>query len=504
MSLINNMLAGLEDRQAYMSEGQDLVLDGLASVNDDSFHEGKQKVNGHLAIVLLIISALFLSGYIYKHYLHDKTVQYKVNTEKVAGNSQVTKPAGIDTAHDTTGQSTATSEPQPQPQRQSPHKNIISLKMDYSITGATSTTPAPAAAQDVKAVEEKQDAPKTTSVTGPSITSFEISSINGGNAVVRIKLNENAGYRVYELNKPYRIAVELEKYLSFPDSIPEQYGHGLISWIRGHHFHNNERTMVVLDLSEKGVVENSEIQETDGGYALVVDIAPVNKDTKKIVAGNNKDAISPETPVSSAGSTASRGTLSVTKKNSTPDQILARGLSDYQKGDIRGGLDQITNALEIAPTYVKARSTLVNLLIEQNDLLTAIRVLDKGIMLLPKQYNWRELKAKLLVKLNRYDSAIEVLSQAGPDVNVNPEYYAFLAALLQQQGRNKEAVVYYQKALAARGDNGIWWMGLGISLERTGKLVQAEKAYRKAVSDNSLTPDIRDYIKGRLSVLSGH
>ena len=155
------------------------------------------------------------------------------------------------------------------------------------------------------------------------------------------------------------------------------------------------------------------------------------------------------------------------------------------------------------PKHIKARSTLVNLLIEQNEIPSAIRILDEGIVLLPKQYGWRELKAKLLVKLNKYDDAIDVLVKSGPDINANPEYYAFLAALLQQQGRNEEAVGYYQKVLAARGDNGIWWMGLGISLERAGKTVQAEDAYRKAFRDNSLAPDIRSYIKNRISVLSG-
>ena len=183
--------------------------------------------------------------------------------------------------------------------------------------------------------------------------------------------------------------------------------------------------------------------------------------------------------------------------------MLVGGLNDYQKGNIRKGLEQINNALGMDPKNIKTRSTLVNLLIEQNDLAAAIRILDDGIVLLPNQYNWRELKAKLLVKLNKYDDAVEVLSQAGPDVNDDPDYFAFLAALLQQQGRDAEAVNYYRNVVAARAGNGIWWMGLGISLERTGQPVQAVDAYNKAVRDDSLKPDIRAFVTNRIAALSG-
>lgn len=519
MSLINSMLAGLEDRQAYMSEGQDLVLEGLTSINDDTFHDNRQKVTGYFAIAVLLLAGVFLSGYMYKHFLDNKTVQNKVAKGRVASVSRINRSANTDTGGNSTVNTVAVNKPLLQ--QQSPNIKSMSLKMDYNITG-TLAAPAQDAAE-AGVASEKADAPKLTTGTSsstnslkdnvpkvttgikPSITSFKVSSIDGGSAVVRLKLSDIADYRVYELNKPYRVAVEFEKFLSLPESIPKIYGQGLVSRIRGHHIYNNKRTMVVFDLSGKGKVKNSEIQEGGDGYTLMVQITPSHPDRQTTVAENSKAAGNTERPATHAvtGAKANRGTLSVTRKNSTPEQILASGLHDYQKGDIRDGLEQITNALEIDPKYIKARSTLVNLLIEQNDIPAAIRVLDAGIALLPKHYNWRELKAKLLVKLNNYDDAIGVLTQSGPEVTVNPEYYAFLAALLQQQGRNAEAVGYYKSVVAARGDNGIWWMGLGISLERTGKPGQARDAYRKAVNDKSLTPEIRNYIENRITVLSG-
>ena len=498
MSLINSMLAGLEDRQAYMSEGQDLVLEGLTSVNDDSFQDSKQKSNGYIFVILLLAGLVF-SVYMYAHYFANKTIPQKADTS-VASESQVRQLPPVAAGDKVTGRTITVSKPLPQ--QQSHHVNTISLKMDYSITGAASATPEHEA-QDVEAAEVSKDVPQIAAAAVPSIESFNVSSIGGSSSSVSLSLNGISDYRVYELSKPYRVAVEFDKNLSLPESIPKKFEHGLVSRIRGHHIYNNKRTLVVLDLSAKGVVQNSEIQETGGSYVLTVSISPVHSKKADVTSNKDKLADSPRTPVAVADTGEHKGTLSVTRNNSTPDQVLARGLNDYQKGNVRDGLEQITNALEMDPKYTKARSTLVNLLIEQNEIPAAIHILDDGITLLPKQYSWRELKAKLLVKLNRYDDAIDVLSQSGPDVNTNPEYFAFLAALLQQQGRNDEAVGYYRNVVAVRGDNGVWWMGLGISLERTGQPAQAEDAYRKAIRDNSLAPDIRNYVKNRITVLSG-
>ena len=517
MSLINNMLAGLEDRQAYMSEGRDLVLEGLTSVNDDNFHNTRRKkFTAYRLIILILSTGLLLSFYIYNKYFDKDSHEVVV---VAAGSIAGKQPAGrlqndIQRAA-TTGKQVVKSE-QSVPE-QTPAVNRIALKMDYDITAAgiakpvseiqpveaeVNTTPVPETPPD-EVAEKTEDGAKTVTANEPSITAFAVGSGNGLDSVVNLDLNQITNFRVYELNKPYRVAVEFDKFLSLPDGIPRGYEHGLVSKIRGHHIYNNKRTMIVLDLNEKGIVNNPEMKETSEGYQLVVHISPANTDEVKRQNDNNMDAVIPQaTEVKEADSPKS-GKLSVTKNNSTPGQKLARGLNDYRKGKIKEGLDEISQVLEDDPKHIKARSTLVNLLIERSNIPLAINILDDGIALYPERYDWRELKAKLLVKLNKNDEAIKVLSKAGPELGSNPEYYAFLAALLQQRGRNEEAVGYYQRIVAARGDNGIWWMGLGISLERIGQSVQAEDAYSKAVRDNSLAPDIRNYITNRISVLSG-
>jgi hypothetical protein len=46
-------------------------------------------------------------------------------------------------------------------------------------------------------------------------------------------------------------------------------------------------------------------------------------------------------------------------------------------------------------------------------------------------------------------------------------------------------------------------MGLGISLEKIGQSEDAANAYKNAIIDNTLSPDIRNYVKNRLANISG-
>lgn len=519
MSLINNMLAGLEDRQAYMSEGRDLVLDGLTPVNDDNFHNSGRRSTAFLKVILLLSLGLVFSAFVYKNYFAFAAARTPAAARTRALAHPVEQPLKPVAA--VTKEQQPPAAKQPLSEVSPPAVNRIALKMDYSIAQADRQVVLPAAATDKVADKTADETPAAqistpvaqatpaaqvstpaADVSKPAITAFSLSSNANSGAAVELMLSDKAKFRVYALAKPYRVAVEIEKFLSLPDGIPKQYQHGLIMKIRGHHIYHNKRTLIVFDLSGKGLVKHSGMRQAGDGYQLSVDITPAGSAPTSGADVSKTPASSHTLHVAQQAAKPKAGTLSVKKDTHSPDQMLARGLNDYQKGKIEEGLQEIAQVLEIEPMHIRARSTLVNLLIEQNRIPQAIEVLNSGIRLRPAQYDWRELKAKLLVRLNKYDDAIQTLTRSGPNINDNPEYYAFLAALLQQQGQNDDAVLYYRKVVNVRGDNGIWWMGLGISLERTGKSKQAEKAYQNAVKDSSLSPEIRDYIKKRLLILS--
>lgn len=504
MSLINNMLADLEERQAHLSEKQDLILTGLAPVNDDNFHISDRGPHRYRVMLLLLaLSVILVSVYLLMPY-----VDIVRDNIQAPGSSTGNATDTMDIVDKTVGvvePGTVVENAGPPVKAPATEPGNISLKMDLALPEQVGTVPGPDMRNDV--VQEEGIPVRNTETTAvetilPSLAGYEVNYYEDVGTVLKLELTESVNHRVYSLNNPDRVVVEFDRGLTLPDVIPERFGNeGIVSGIRAYHSGGDTRTMIIFDLSERGVVDLSENKELASGSELTIYLS-AGRNVEE-VAGNNKATDEPETDSGEVVYKQKEGTISVVKNSKTSDQVFKNGISAYQHGKTREGLTQISLALEMEPTHIAARTTLINILISRNNIQDAMSALNDGIRLIPEQYDWLELKAKLLVKLNKIDDAIKTLLTAGPDVNQSPEYYAFLAALLQKQGRNEEAVVYYQNVVNVKDNNGIWWMGLAISLERIGQPEQAVNAYRNAISDNTISRDISDYIQNRLAVLSG-
>ncbi len=81
------------------------------------------------------------------------------------------------------------------------------------------------------------------------------------------------------------------------------------------------------------------------------------------------------------------------------------------------------------------------------------------------------------------------------------DYQAFLAALLQRDSRNKEAAELYLQALQKSPQTGIWWMGLGISLQAESRVPEAQEAFSRAKASNSLSPELLAFVESKLKQL---
>ena len=522
MSLINSMLAGLEERQAFMSEGRDLVFEGLCPVNDDNFHKSGRRPTAFIVLALLSILAIALSVFFYRY--ADKPDQlHATPVSESTPMSAIINPAPRNAGLPAPEQKlpaalSVATEPVPPVDAEQ-----FSLRMDYRLP-ATSPSPSssPAEQEDTNpspAVQKVAALPplghtpaiKTSSsvtpVSGePSIEAVGVELYAGSGSMVKLTMSEKPVYRIYELNKPDRVALEFDHYFRLPEGLPiHDNGHGgIISKVRGHHLSNkNNSTMLVFELTSAGRIQMAEDTDTGAGHELAFQIVPVST----IAAKPSQDPVlsvnQPEPREAPVIYKPKEGTISRSKTQNAPDELLSKGLHLYQKGQVEEGMTQLSKAMEMYAHDVSIRSALVNMLIEQNRITNALDTLGQGIALLPAQYDWIKLQAKLLVRLNKNDEAITVMTKTGPDVNSDPDYYAFLAALLQQQGRNEEAVVYYRNVVNARRDNGIWWMGLGISLERIGDKPQALDAYQVAVKDSSLSPELSTYVRKRLAALTG-
>jgi MSHA biogenesis protein MshN len=180
-----------------------------------------------------------------------------------------------------------------------------------------------------------------------------------------------------------------------------------------------------------------------------------------------------------------------------------RALADLQDGRMTEALAALQQALRIDPGHDAARQTLVGLLVEANRLDDAMRELESGLARDPRQPALAMLLARL--QIERGASGIETLTRslpyAGSGTAESAEYHAFLAGALQRQGRQREAAEQYQQALRTMPGNGVWWMGLGISLQADKRNAEALDAFQKARASGGLKAELQAFVERRIQQL---
>ena len=187
----------------------------------------------------------------------------------------------------------------------------------------------------------------------------------------------------------------------------------------------------------------------------------------------------------------------------TPKQLsentYRRALASLQDGRVSTAMADLDRALEIDPRNEAARQTYVTLLLENRRADDAIRQLRLALGIDPRQPGLAMVLARL--QLERGGPALQTLLTTLPHAAANADYQAFLAGVLQRQQRHAEAAQYYQAALKLAPLNGVWWMGLGISLQAEQQKDAAREAFSRARSADGITPELLAFINRRLEQL---
>jgi MSHA biogenesis protein MshN len=197
-------------------------------------------------------------------------------------------------------------------------------------------------------------------------------------------------------------------------------------------------------------------------------------------------------------------TEGVSRREITPklesDGAYRRALVALQEGRLSVAMADLERALEIDPRNEAARQTYVSLLLENKRTDEAIRQLRLSLGIDPRQPGLAMVLARL--QLERGGPALETLMATLPYAGNNADYLAFLAGVLQREQRHTEAARYYREALQLAPGNGVWWMGLAISLQADQHLPEAREAYTRARAANGLTPELQAFIDRRIEQLS--
>lgn len=163
---------------------------------------------------------------------------------------------------------------------------------------------------------------------------------------------------------------------------------------------------------------------------------------------------------------------------------------------------QLKALLLSQPKHVKARELLVGIHLANGRITEAQDALAQGMAQVPAHLAFRYQLARLHLERGEEARAVSLLEEARAQGSRDPELPAFLAALYQRTGRHADAVKNYQAALAAKPQEGRWWMGLGISLEAQQDSGAARDAYRRALDTGRLTANLARYAEDRLKALT--
>ena len=190
-------------------------------------------------------------------------------------------------------------------------------------------------------------------------------------------------------------------------------------------------------------------------------------------------------------------------RTDTPSQraenAYRRALGVLEDGRVTEAIATLQAALQIDPRHEAARQTLVGLLIEAGRPDDAMAQLQAALALDARQPALAMLLARL--QLERGGPAIDTLMRTLPYAAGNGEYHAFLAGVLQREGRVHEAAEHYQAALKRSPANGVWWMGLGIVLQADKRDAESRAAFTQAQASGTLSPELQAFVERRLGQL---
>jgi MSHA biogenesis protein MshN len=183
------------------------------------------------------------------------------------------------------------------------------------------------------------------------------------------------------------------------------------------------------------------------------------------------------------------------------DEEYRRATVLLEQGRHSESIAALEKALQLDAQHSLARQTLAGQLLEAKRPGDAIRTLQEGLAVDRNHPALAMMLARLQVDKGDLRPAVETLQRTLPYAADRADYQAFLAALLQREGRHKEASEHYFLALRKSPQNGIWWMGIGISLQADNRVTEARDAFARARESNNLSPELAAFVEQKLNQL---
>ena len=178
-----------------------------------------------------------------------------------------------------------------------------------------------------------------------------------------------------------------------------------------------------------------------------------------------------------------------------------KGYLALQRGRMRQGKERLREALSLYAPHLKSREMLAGIYIKSGRYVEAAELLREGIKVVPTYSLFTKLYARVLLEQNNPLLAIKVLERGATALDVESDYHALLAATYQRVKNHEKAIAIYLQLVKVKPQIGIWWLGLAISLEKSGKNKEALDAYQRAQKTGSLKSGLVKFTNNRVSAL---
>ncbi len=480
------MLNDLEKRDAFLNENQDRVLDGLYSAYDVELAEKKKS---HIPSLVLI--SLTIGIFLYTFTLFENEIINSIIDIEQSG-TVITLPE----------------------QETIEIKNTVKINNDEIKKSAVNKI---SLNKEIETVNNKQD---QLLQLDSSIVLKDDSESFVGNQVNRIesiqfeversginllmKMPNEIDYLVYGLSNPDRTVIEIEN-VELGFKLEELVPVEPIVAIR-YSINESKRFKLVLESDMPLTIKKSTMNQSGGVHDLLV-MMEYQWNRKETLVQEDIELVEiVEKQVTQEKNTVFKGDLIKSPVRKSADayaeKLFQQAYIAYKKGNISESLKKLNMSLNQDAGHVRARSTLALVLSERKHFELAYSVLNEGLIQYPENIEWLKMYARLLLNEGKTTEASSMLTRQSPEFSSNTEYYALQAAILQKLNEHEEAARIYHNLLKLSPLKGVWWMGLGISLESLKRYNDALYAYQKASGNAALVKESREFILKRINRLN--
>lgn len=162
-----------------------------------------------------------------------------------------------------------------------------------------------------------------------------------------------------------------------------------------------------------------------------------------------------------------------------------------EQGRGRDAQARLEQVLQLDPSHLRARQTLVVLALEGERSAAAEALLRQGMALHPGEAWFPRSLAQLHIQQGAYAQAASVL-KASLGKGSEAADWGLYAGTLAKMGRSEETAAAYREALRRDASQGPWWIGLGLALEQTGHRPEAAEAFGRALQTH-LAPELKEF-----------